>query len=70
MNKQVLYYNIDDSLDYERQLLTEWKINDLELIEVKDYENRNSFVDYAQDADGVVVEYQQITEDILNQLPI
>ncbi|WP_139691645.1 C-terminal binding protein [Sporolactobacillus terrae] len=69
MNKQVLYYNIDDSLDYERQLLTEWKINDLELIEVKDYENRNSFVDYAQDADGVVVEYQQITKDILNQLP-
>ncbi|BBN97966.1 C-terminal binding protein [Sporolactobacillus terrae] len=69
MNKQVLYYNIDDSLDYERQLLTEWKINDLELIEVKDYENRKSFVDYAQDADGVVVEYQQITKGILNQLP-
>ncbi|RYL87277.1 C-terminal binding protein [Sporolactobacillus sp. THM19-2] len=69
MKKKVLYYNIDDTLDYERQLLREWAIPDIELVEVKDYEKKKDFVDHARDAEGVVVEYQQITREILAQLP-
>ena len=34
--KRVLYYNIDDNLDYENSLLKEWKIDNLELVEIKD----------------------------------
>ena len=33
---KVLYFNIDDNLDYENALLKEWGIDDLELIEIKD----------------------------------
>jgi D-3-phosphoglycerate dehydrogenase len=67
--RRVLYYNIDDNLDYENMLLKEWSIDNLELVEVKDKEGSKSFVEYAYDFDGVVVEYQQITEDIINSLP-
>ena len=36
--KKVLYFNIDDNLDYENSLLSEWGIDDVELVEVKDKE--------------------------------
>ncbi|MFT8888675.1 MAG: C-terminal binding protein [Ethanoligenens sp.] len=66
----VLYYNIDDTLDYERSLLAQWGIaDDVELVEVKDQDNKKPFVEYAADADGMVVEYQKITRGILEQLP-
>ena len=32
---KVLYYNIDDNLDYEKSLLEEWGVKDIELIEIK-----------------------------------
>ena len=67
--KKVLYYNIDDSLDYENSLLKEWGIDNLELVEVKDKENKKSFIEYAQGFHGVVVEYQQMTREIIEQLP-
>ncbi|MFT8361992.1 MAG: C-terminal binding protein [Sporolactobacillus sp.] len=67
--KTVVYYNIDDSLEYEHSLLHEWDIEDVELIEVKDYEQKREFVDYVKDADGVVVEYQKLTPEIIKQLP-
>lgn len=67
--KKVLYYNIDDSLDYEKSLLKEWGIDNLELVEVKDKENKKSFIEYAQGFQGVVVEYQQMTREIIEQLP-
>ncbi|SFG79999.1 C-terminal binding protein [Sporolactobacillus nakayamae] len=67
--KKVLYYNIDDTLDYEHNLLREWGIEDLELIEIKDYDSVQSFAHYAKEVDGVVVEYQQITREIMEQLP-
>lgn len=67
--KKVLYYNIDDSLDYENSLLKEWGIDNLELVEVKDKENKKSFIEYAQGFQGVVVEYQQMTREIIEQLP-
>lgn len=67
--KRVLYYNIDDNLDYENSLLKEWGIHNLELVEVKDKEGKKSFVEYAYDFDGVVVEYQQMTKEIIESLP-
>jgi D-3-phosphoglycerate dehydrogenase len=66
---KVLYYNIDDTLEYENSLLEKWGIFDVELVEVKDKENQKSFVEYASDADGAVVEYQLITREIMEQLP-
>lgn len=41
--KRVLYYNIDDSLDYENSLLKEWGIDSLELVEIKDREGKKAF---------------------------
>lgn len=67
--KRVLYYNIDDSLDYENSLLKEWDIDSLELVEVKDREGKKSFIEYAYDFDGVVVEYQKMTKEIIESLP-
>ena len=66
---KVLYYNIDDTLEYENCLLEKWDITDVELVEVKDKDKQKSFVEYAADADGVVVEYQLITREIMEQLP-
>lgn len=67
--KKVLYYNIDDSLDYENSLLKKWGIDSLELVEIKDREGKKSFIEYAYDFDGVVVEYQQMTKEIIESLP-
>ncbi|MFT8318635.1 MAG: C-terminal binding protein [Sporolactobacillus sp.] len=65
--KKILFYQIDDTLDYENQLLADWKIADLELVEAKD--PAVDFIETARDADGVVVEYQQLTRPMLEQLP-
>lgn len=67
--RKVLYYNIDDNLDYENSLLEEWGIDNLELVEVKDKEGKKTFLEYAKGFDGVVVEYQQMTRDIIEALP-
>jgi D-3-phosphoglycerate dehydrogenase len=68
---KVLYFNIDDSLEYENSLLKEWGITDIELIEVKDKEYKKSFVEYINDteADGLVVEYEQMTKEVMGQTP-
>lgn len=68
---KVLYFNIDDNLDYENSLLMEWGVNDLELVELKDKEYKKSFVDHVKDskADGLVVEYEQVTKEVMDELP-
>lgn len=68
---KVLYFNIDDNLDYENQLLKEWGIEDIELIEIKDKEYKKDFVSHVRDskADGLVVEYEQVTREVIEQLP-
>lgn len=68
---KVLYFNIDDNLDYENKLLKEWGIEDIELIEVKDKEYKKSFPDYINDtgAEGLVVEYEQVTKEIMDVCP-
>lgn len=68
---KVLYFNIDDTLDYEKSLLEEWGVGDIELIEIKDKEYKKDFVSYVRDcaADGLVVEYEQVTREVIEQLP-
>lgn len=68
---KVLYFNIDDNLDYENELLKEWGIDDLELIEIKDKEYKKSFGEYVRDsqAEGLVVEYEQVTKEVMDMAP-
>lgn len=68
---KVLYYNIDDNLDYENKLLKEWGVEDVELIEVKDPNGTENFVDHINEtkADGLVVEYEQVTEEVMDKCP-
>jgi D-3-phosphoglycerate dehydrogenase / 2-oxoglutarate reductase len=68
---KIIYFNIDDNLDYENSLLKEWNVQDIELLEIKDKTNKKSFVEYVKEekAEGLVVEYEQITRAVMEQLP-
>ncbi len=68
---KVLYFNIDDTLDYEKQLLQEWGITDIELIEIKDKEYKKTFGEYVRDsgAEGLVVEYDKVTKEVIDMCP-
>jgi D-3-phosphoglycerate dehydrogenase len=69
--RKVVYYNIDGSLDFENGLLKEWGADDIELVDVKnggDRDKPEAFLDATKDADGVVVEYFQVTKDVLAQM--
>lgn len=68
---KVLYYNIDDNLDYENKLLKEWGAEDVELIEIKDPNGTENFVDHINEtkADGLVVEYEQVTKEVMDKCP-
>jgi D-3-phosphoglycerate dehydrogenase len=68
---KVVYYNIDDTLNFENQKLKEWGVHDIELIEIKNGEDRDNpeaFLEAVKDADGVVVEFFQITSDVLARM--
>ena len=67
---KVLYFNIDDNLDYENSLLEEWGIKDIELIERKDKEYKKDFISHVKESqtDGLVVEYEQVTREVIEQL--
>lgn len=67
MNRyKVVYFNVDDNLDYENKMLKEWGVANLDLVEAKD--SNDKFFDYAKDADGIVVEYFQFTEEVISKL--
>lgn len=68
---KVLYYNIDDNLDYENKLLKEWGISDIELIEIKDPDGTANFVSHLNEteAEGLVVEYEQVTKEVMDACP-
>lgn len=68
---KVLYFNIDDTLDYEKELLQEWGIEDMELIEIKDKEYKKTFGEYVRDsgAEGLVVEYDKVTKEVMDMCP-
>lgn len=68
---RVVYFNIDGNLDYEHQLLEQWGLSDrIELVDAKPGDNRpDTFVQTVGDAEGVVVEYFEITGPVLDRLP-
>lgn len=68
---KILYYNIDDNLDYENRLLKEWEVTDIELIEIKDKDGINNFVTHLNEtkAEGLVVEYEKVTEEVMDACP-
>jgi D-3-phosphoglycerate dehydrogenase len=68
---KVVYYNVDDTVDFENQLLEKWGVKDIELIEFKngaERDNPEAFLEAVKDADGVVVEFFQITGDLLARM--
>ncbi|MGO1315553.1 MAG: C-terminal binding protein [Cellulomonadaceae bacterium] len=67
----VVYFNISDTLDYERHLLADWGLSEaLTLVDVKAPDNEPAtFLEAARDADGVVVEYFELTGDVIARLP-
>lgn len=67
MNK-VVYYNVAGSLDYEREILRSLDISDIELVEVKETDT-SKISEHLKDADGAVVIYDRIDENVLNKCP-
>jgi len=63
---KVVYFNVDDNLDYENQLLHEWGVDDIELVEAKD--SNDKFYDYVKGADGLVVEFFPLTDVVIHHL--
>ncbi|MEL0658637.1 C-terminal binding protein [Psychromonas arctica] len=63
--KKVIYYNMAGDLDYENQLLQEWGIKDLELIQVT---GNNLIVD-VKEAESLTLEYTQVDADVMKNLP-
>ena len=59
--KKVIYYNMAGDLDYENQLLQEWNINDLELIQV----TGNNLIEDVKEAESLTLEYTQVDADVL-----
>jgi D-3-phosphoglycerate dehydrogenase / 2-oxoglutarate reductase len=65
---KVIFFNIDDTLDYENSLLKKWGTTDVELVEIKDKKS-GRFTEYLADADGLVVEYEQVTRQVMEKCP-
>jgi len=65
---KVVYFNIDDSLDYENGLLKEWGVKNVELVSIRD-KTTGKFAEYLEDADGLVVEYQKVTKEVMEICP-
>ncbi|WP_443736602.1 hypothetical protein [Treponema sp.] len=60
---KVLYYNIDDNLDYENSLFLKWGVSGLELKEIKGRDK--PLYECVKNYDGLVVEYDQVTEEVM-----
>ncbi|MDR2114292.1 MAG: C-terminal binding protein [Bifidobacteriaceae bacterium] len=67
----VVYFNIDDTLEYESSLLRDWEVDQqVRLVEVKTEDNSvEAFIAATREAAGVVVEYFQMTREVISQLP-
>lgn len=68
---KVVYYNVPDTLDYENSLLRKWgRADQIRLVEVKrPAGDDEEFVKAAADADGLVLEYTELTSALLDRLP-
>lgn len=63
--KKIAYYNMPSGIDYERSLLHEWNVKDVELVDQKGSDILKDLHDY----DGLVTEYTLISREILEKLP-
>lgn len=66
--KKLVFYNTDWDLEYERKLLYEWGISDIELVDVKE-KDPLAITDHLADADGVILIYEQIDGSVLAKCP-
>lgn len=68
---KVVYFNIEDTLEYENSLLEEWGVaGQIELIEKKTGTNDpDAFIEAVDGADGVVIEYFEYTAEIMDSTP-
>lgn len=66
--KLVAYYNMPGDIVYEKQLLEEWDVQDIELREVKE-EKTNDMVKTLKEYQGLVTEYTILSEETLMALP-
>lgn len=62
--KKVIYYNMSGNLDYEMQLLKEWEITDLQLLQIEG----SDIVNDVNDADALTLEYTTVSESMLKSL--
>ncbi|MDD6351051.1 MAG: C-terminal binding protein [Lachnospiraceae bacterium] len=69
--KNVLYYNTDGDLAYEKGLLKQWGVDDLALYEVKDPDQSIGLSEslHKISAEGLVVIYDLVTEEIIKDNP-
>lgn len=63
--KKVAYYNMPGNLDYEKELLKIWKVDNIQLENVRGSDIIHSLLEY----NGLVTEYTILTEETLKQLP-
>jgi len=63
--KKVIYYNMPNDITYEKQLLKEWNINDLELVQV----SGNNFIEDVKEAESLTLEYMEVNAETLKNLP-
>lgn len=66
--KKVAYYNMPQGVDYEKQLLQEWGVEDIGLTEVPKLPGVST-EEALQDFDGLVTEYTILSEKTLKSLP-
>ncbi|WP_062205274.1 C-terminal binding protein [Demequina salsinemoris] len=67
---KVVYFNITDTLDHERSLLEKWGVADqVELVEATAPNEDDAFVAAVEGADGAVVEYFEVTAEVMDRLP-
>lgn len=65
---KVIYYNMNQTLDYENQLLKEWNITDIELVEIKNNKEKLR-AEHIADADGIMLDYDPVSRELMEQLP-
>ena len=63
--KKAFYYNMPGELHYENELLKQWGIKDIELIQVYG----NNLINDVKDADSLTLEYLTVDSNTLQSLP-
>ena len=68
---RIVYFNVGNTLEYENSLLKDWGVKDLELVRIQDKEKKKDFLTHVKElkADGLVIDYEPITKDVMDQLP-